>query len=403
MDKDGSIILDPTLALKPKTLRVRVREDGKITGTSSLAIEGGTNNTAIEKTIQLARDSLFEEELFHEMRLEARHLLPYGVSYRDSIIHVDAAGVDSRHRSKTLLIDCVPREDDSPSKQSHSNDWLARNVAEGLRLLLAHEHSMRLHRRSQLPPPLTGQQREDPSPSLLRTLLAVFRHLEGVDSLYDYLEKTAKTLESAGLNVQLETMRELSWAKLGESQQFSFKKGVSATDQLLEIFLKPLDGRATLTLKSADITQSEALTVSTRTIIGPPIFGTEHRLTLAPAVATELGLSQQSKFTSVGETVSYLDSVLSLHIAHRQLKTKFTPRAVIKGSEARITIRTKDTKKESTGEQDIIVQLQQGELEVTAIATADLQEAALDVEQSCAWSGQRGEMSLVDKVKSWVG
>ncbi|KAF1921067.1 subunit 17 of mediator complex-domain-containing protein [Ampelomyces quisqualis] len=403
MDKDGSIILDPTLALKPKTLRVRVREYGKITGTSSLAIESGMNSTAIEKTIQLARDSLFEEELYHEMRLEARHLLPYGVFYRDSVIHVEASGVDSRHRSKMLLIDCIPREDDSQSKQSHSNDWLARNVAEGLRLLLAHEHSMRLHRRSQLPPPLTGQQQEHPSPSLLRTLLAVFRHLEGVDSLYDYLEKTSKTLESAGINVQLDTTRELSWANLAESLQSSSKKGVSATDQLLELFLKPFGGRATLTLTSSNVRQPEALSVSTRTVIGPPTFGREHRLILPSSVATELGLFQQSKFTSVEETTSYLDSILSLHIAHRQLKTEFFSRAVIKGSDARITIRTKDAKKEPTGEQDIMVRLQQGELEVTAISAANIQEEELDTEQSYTWTDRKGEMPLVDKVKSWVG
>lgn len=64
MDKDGSIILDPALALKPKTFRVRVSIDGKITGTSQIPVDGDFATRSLEKSIQLARDSLLEEELY---------------------------------------------------------------------------------------------------------------------------------------------------------------------------------------------------------------------------------------------------------------------------------------------------------------------------------------------------
>jgi mediator of RNA polymerase II transcription subunit 17 len=399
MDKDGSIILDPALALKPKTLRVRISENGKITGTSRLPVEGETSNTAIEKTIQLARDSLFEEELYHEMSLETRNLLAYGVEYRDSVIHVNVSETDGQHTIKKLLIDCIPREDRITSSQSHSNDWLAQNVAEGLRLLLAHEHSMRLYRRSQLPPPLTGQKREKPQPPLLRTLLAVIRHLEGVDALYNYFETIARVLGSAGLSVRVETTREVSWARLAESLKTFSMKEMSATDQLLEIFSKPFHGRATLTLEG---TQPEVLIISTRTTIGQPTFGTEHKLTLPSSLVADLGLFQELKFSSVEETTSYLDWVMSLHIAHRQLKSDFSPRTVIKGNDARVTIRNKEGKKGSTVDQDIMVELQNGELKVTATAT-NLQEATEDGEQAHIWKGQENEMSLKDRIKSWVG
>jgi mediator of RNA polymerase II transcription subunit 17 len=402
MDKDGSIILDPALALKPKTLRVRTSENGKITGTSRLAIDGGKNNTAIETTIQLARDSLFEEELYHEMSLETRQLLAYGVEYRESVITVNAPGTTCQHGAKKLLIDCIPREDRSTGSQDNSNGWLAQNVAEGLRLLLAHEHSMRLHRRSQLPPPLTGQKRDKPPPPLLRTLLAVFHHLDGVDSLYGYLENVAKTLAGAGLSVQLETTREVSWAKLAGSLKTSTKKGMCAADQLLEIFAKPFDGRAALALASPTGGQPEVLTISTRTVIGQPIFGTEHKLMLPSTLIADLGLFHQIKFASVEEITSYLDWIISLHIAHRQLKSAFSPHTVIKGNEARITIRTKDVKKGSTADQDIIIELRGGELRAIATAT-DLQEPTEAAEQSFTWKGQDGEMHLVDRVKSWIG
>lgn len=402
MDKDGSIMLDPKLALKPKTLRVRICENGKITGTSRLSVERDEDEVAIEKTIQLARDSLFEEELYHEMSLESRQLLAYGVEYRDSVIHIDASSRDDQQISRKLLIDIIPRADGIEGDELQANDWLAKSVAEGLRLLLAHEHNMRLHRRSRLPPPLTKEKREDPHPALLRTVLAVFKHIEGVDSLYRYLATVAKTLQSAGIDVRLETTREVSWAKLAESLGVPSRKSVSTSDRLLDVFLKPFDGEATLSLPAISGAQPEDLTISTRTIIGPPTFGTEHRLTLPPSLLADLGLFQQLKFSTVEETTSYLDWVLSLHIAHRQLKKFFSPRASVKGNGSRITIRSRGTKKTPTTDYDVAVELQNGELKVTA-SDLDAQELTEGANQSHTWNGKSKEQSIVEMLNSIVG
>jgi mediator of RNA polymerase II transcription subunit 17 len=406
MDKDGSIILDPTLALKPKTFRVRVSVDGNITGTSQLSVEGDIKNQSLEKSIQLARDSLFEEELYYEMSLETRQLLAYGVEFRDSVIYVDAPQMGSASQTCKLLIDCIPRDDIKASDQGHEHDWLARNVAEALRLLLAHEHSMRLYRRSQLPPPLTARTREKLPPPLLRTLLAVFRHLEGVDSLYVYLETVARTLNSAGLEVTLDTTRETSWAKLAESLKEHSKKGLSATDQLLEIFMKPFGGKATMTLPTSSGLHTESLTIATRTIIGQPTFGAEHKLTLPSTLTSEFGLFQQLKFSSVEEIKSYLDSIISLHLAHRLLKNEYSSRALIKSQDARITVGSKESKKgsssSSSSSKDIAIELLDGNLKATAIAVNSAQETE-NVEHSHTWDGSHDSTSFKEIVSKWVG
>lgn len=402
MDKDGSIILDPALRLKPKIFRVRISENGRITGTSQLSIETGVKDLSIERSIQLARDSLFEEELYHEMSLETRQLLAYGVKFRDSVIHVDAPRMGSIGQHRKLLIDCIPRDDPVVGSQDHSHDWLAQNVAEALRLLLAHEHSMRLHRRSQLPPPLTARVRERPPPPLLRTLLAVFRHLEGVDSLYVYLEVITKTLNSAGLSTTLDTNRETSWTKLAQSLTETSKKGISATDHLLDIFTKPFDGKASLTLPALSAAQSEKLTIATRTVIGQPTFGTEHQLTLPSSVTTDLGLLKQLKFSSVEELKSYVDWILSLHITHRVLKSEHSSRAIVKGNDPRITIVSMGSKKGAKVSKDVAVELREGSLTITATAVNTQQETG-DTEQTHIWNGQDGATSLREIVKSWVG
>lgn len=402
MDKDGSIILDPALALKPKILRVRISIDGKITGTSQIPIDSELANQSLEKSIQLARDSLFEEELYYEMSLETRQLLAYGVEFRDSVIYVDAPQMGGQSQTRKLLIDCVPRDDPVSSSQSHEHDWLAKNIAESLRLLLAHEHSMRLYRRSQLPPPLTGRTREKHSPPLLRTLLAVLHHIEGVDSLHIYLAFAARTLRSAGLDVTLDTTRETSWAKLAESLEASSKKGLSATDQLFEIFMKPFGGTATLALPMSTGAQPETLNIVTRTIIGQPTFGTEHRLTLPPTLSSDLGLFQQQKFAIVEELKSYLDWIISLHIAHRLLKNDYSSRAQTVGQDARLSIRIKDAKKGDPSSRDIRIDFNDGELKAAKLVI-DAPPESEDAEHSHTWVGKDHGTSLREVIKNWVG
>jgi mediator of RNA polymerase II transcription subunit 17 len=402
MDKHGSIILDPALAQKPKTFRVRVSVDGNITGTSQLSVEGDLAKQSLEKSIQLARDSLFEEELYYEMSLETRELLAYGVEFRDPVIYVDAPQMGSVSQNWKLLIDCIPRDDPIASSQSHEHDWLSRSVAEALRLLLAHEHSLRLYRRSQDPSPLTSRTREKSPPPLLRTLLAVFRHIEGVDSLHDYLGIVTGTLKSAGLDAVLDTTRETSWAKLAESLKASSNTGLSATDQLLEIFIKPFDGQATLTLPTSIGAQSESLIIVTRTIIGQPTFGTEHKLTLPSALSSDLGLPQQHKFATVDEVKSYLDWILSLHLAHRLLRSEYSSRASVKSLDPRLTIKYPEGKKGAVTSRDINVELNDGKLKVNTLAV----DAPLETEnvgQSFTWSGTDGDGSLMDVIKNWVG
>ncbi|KAF2632414.1 hypothetical protein BU25DRAFT_487915 [Macroventuria anomochaeta] len=395
MDRDGSIILDPYLALKPKTLRVKISEGGKIIGSSQLPVESVVEGLAVEKSIRLARDSLLEEELYHEMSLETRQLLPYGVRLRDSVISADVPGTETSVTARQLLIDCIPRDDKIPDGQGHTYDWLAHSIAEALRLLLTHEHSMRLYRRTQLPSPLTARKQEKKSPPLLRTLLAMLHHLQRVDSLFIYLNTVSSTLRSAGFETPLETSREESWTKLRDTLGKSTKKDLSATDQLLDIFTKPFTGKATLTLPSSQGSQIEQLTIAIRTVIGAPTFGTEYKLALPSSLATDLGLSTENKFQSTTDVTSYLDWILSLHVAHRVLKNEYANRAAAKGNEARVTIASKGSKNGVSVKRDISVELRGG-----LLALHLSQESS---QETHSWSGKGEDVSLKEQVKSWVG
>ncbi|KAF2712445.1 hypothetical protein K504DRAFT_464539 [Pleomassaria siparia CBS 279.74] len=402
MDKDGGIILDPALALKPKTLRVRLSDNGKDVGTSCLSAQGLSTDVAVEKSIQLARDSLFEEEIYHEMSLETRKLLAYGVELRNSVIQILVPGSNQGISSRKILIDCIPRDDDALGYQNQPDDWLAQNVAEALRLLLNHEHRMRLFRRSQLPLPLTQKKEARSSPPLLRTLIAILGHLNAVDSLQAYLFRLAGTLNSAGLTVSLHTTRETSWVRLTNMILESERKDLAAIDQLLEVFSKPFSGSATLSLPSSEL-QSEKITIATRTYIGPPSFGAEYKVTLPPSIISVLNISQdmarEFKFSSVDEVKSYLNWILSLDLSHSLIKQQYGRRATNMSKEPRVSIFDKDGKRGSY--KDVAVHITDGRLSAAVVNNDPSGNVAAQHEFS--WEGTTERRPFKDVLKSWLG
>ncbi|KAF2115755.1 subunit 17 of mediator complex-domain-containing protein [Lophiotrema nucula] len=400
MDDDGSIILDPTLALKPKTLRVRISDDGRISGTSRLPAQEDESGLAIDKSIQLAKDSLFEEELYHEMSMETRQLLSFGVEMRNTVINLLVSG--SGFGARKVLIDCIPREDNLPSGEDHSQDWLAQNIADALRLLLSHEHRMRLLRRMQIPPPLSLQTRTHRQPPLLRALLAAFSHVNAVDSLHSHLRRLVKTLESAGLAISLEVSRETSWTRLTDIIEESNKPDMAAMDQLVDLFIKPLEGQATLSLPSFAFLKSvssEKLTVTTRTFMAHPTFGTEFIVTLPTSLANVLHLSQDQKreikFSppdSTNDVTSYVDWIISLHLSHTLIKDTYGKRAAALDGEPTVAIQLKGPK--ALSKRCVSVSLNDSKLQVALEPS--------DFEKQHTWDGSHDDLSFLSQVKVLV-
>jgi mediator of RNA polymerase II transcription subunit 17 len=397
MNKDGAIVLDPELAPKPRTLRVRIREHGKIVGCSRLSKSEDGTATGIEKKIRQARDSLFEEEMFHEMTIEARNLLPYGVELRDSVLNVQASS------DRTVLIDCIPLDDEESTDEYATDDWLARTIAEGLRLLLSHEHRMRLFRRSQIPAPLTLNKRQTPPPPLLRTLLAVFAHLDAVDSLQTYLQKLVKTLETAGLPVTLDIKREVSLNALTRIITESPIKGLSPLDQIIQQFTKPLDSVATLSLPSPKGPDAEYVTIAIRTFFGPPTFGPGYKITLPPSLVRSFSLGEEMrkefKFSSGESAHQYVDWVFSLHLTHNLLRKEYPKRAAVSVLEPTVIINGRDGKK--VAKKEFAVDIKDGALTVT-VRRATMFGVESVPECTWSWNGSEGGGDLLEKIHACV-
>jgi mediator of RNA polymerase II transcription subunit 17 len=151
-DKEGDIILKHVAASEPKMVRVRLEENGNIIGSSRLSalLNEETTNDHLHDQVLRARDSLFEEELFHEMMIETRTLLSIGVQVRDKTIRIplnNAINKDSD--SNALLVDLVMLGDTNTELKSDAlSDEFAQSVALSLRVLLSNLHRQRLIRRT---------------------------------------------------------------------------------------------------------------------------------------------------------------------------------------------------------------------------------------------------------------
>jgi len=393
MENNGSISLDPAFTQYPKTIRVRISVDGKITGTSSLDPVKMETSPPIEKVIQLARDSIFEEEIYHEISVERRQLSSYGVELQDSVIHVPAPNPTGKNK-RTVLIDCVNRDEKARQSEDHTEDFFARTVAECLRVLLSHEHRMRLYRRSQPPPPLSQAQLKPPAIPLLRAMLCLFCHIEAVDALRDYLRRTTTTLASAGIEVAADLSYETSWLDFHKLIIDSSIRGLSAMDKLLDSFTKSFASIAYISLPSS-IDFREEITVETRTSLSKPLYGAEYTVMIPKCVADVLHFRQEQKrefkFNQPSELISYLDWIFSIDLAHTSISKDYPMFSAVDHEPMRSMLlkqRGKQLRK------DLIIELSKGILKVV-VQTAD----GVD-RDDFIWDGTPGKEPFSRKLQS---
>ncbi|KAF2760966.1 hypothetical protein EJ05DRAFT_508194 [Pseudovirgaria hyperparasitica] len=321
-DEDGSVILDQELTKTPHTLRVRIVQDGVILGTSQLRQHVKTDHAELEQLIGRARDSLFDEELFHEISLETRELLSYDVKMKDSTIRIPLMSpTQEADNKREIQIDLMQLSESTVPSHDPSLDDLAQNIAIALRLLLSRVHRQRLQRRSELPAPLSSRKEQKPPEAILRPLMAFFLHRRDAAAVRHCLEQTRKILRSAGLAMPLEfhTCESIT-SSITKNLASSTSPSPSPISTLLAPFVQTLHSTALLTLPSSSSQSPSSstplhitLTISTK--LSPPTFGT--LFTLHPPALS---------IPTVPALCTHIHTLLALDIAHNILGPRVLPR-----------------------------------------------------------------------------
>lgn len=201
---DGSIALERGIGSKPQTLRVVLRKGNRAVGASKLSEAPDGEETTLAARIRYARDSLYDEEVYHEMVRESRTLASLGIHMVGSSIHLDSqSNLDD---NLDISFDLVKLDEGQELQfdPSSSQDRLAQATVLTARLLLSQAHRNRLKKRSEVPPPMSDK-RTDSKPliPILRPLLSFVMHQRTIERLNSYLHETARILRTAKLEVNL--------------------------------------------------------------------------------------------------------------------------------------------------------------------------------------------------------
>ncbi|KAI5294774.1 RNA polymerase II mediator complex subunit [Ascosphaera acerosa] len=219
---EGAIVLDQgNDTAEPRSLRVRIQtSEGTTLATSRAArldCSSPQKERQTELWLQMRRDALFQEELWHEMDKEARSLLPHGVEVHKDHVQflLTAARADSGARRVVLDRvssdhpggdgdDTVPREDEHNHEREDDLSAADAQVADGIALALQLLFSMaqrQAHerRRSELPQPLVPKRQPDPAYHLLRPIITHLRHRDECQAMTTALSALAAVMGKAGM------------------------------------------------------------------------------------------------------------------------------------------------------------------------------------------------------------
>ncbi|KAH0565172.1 hypothetical protein GP486_001436 [Trichoglossum hirsutum] len=346
--EDGKIILDQGIASSQnKSVRVQMRRNGAITGTSTIPeVPKPEESDSVENLILQARNSLYEEELFYELSREARQLANQGVRTIDDTIILSLGDTAAQ-----MLIDLVPvdeatgTESEYPSSLQHTDDDndIAQGIALALRILLSYAHRVNLKRRSQPPPPIDRKRPIQPH-SILHPILTHLFHQQALRALKSLLDSLVGPVVAAGLqaNYTFDTYTNCATTSpiqplaMTAAQKARSANMITPADAVVDRFKDRLESIATVYFPGC-----QTLTLEIHTSLHPPTLGTEYIImtkhsspsTAPSSIGEETHKNSQHqplplppprvRFNSVNETALHLSWTLSRSIV--QEIRSFTP------------------------------------------------------------------------------
>ena len=244
VDSDGTVLLDRGIGSRAKALRATLRKDGEVVGISKVPTVPDAEETTLEARIRYARDSLFDEELYHELIRESRTLASLGVGMKGSAVNYATRGLNTNGVDVSLDLITLDEDFQHSPESSHEEDALAQAIVLAARLLLGRAHRDKLKRRSEIPPPLSDEKRDDrPLFPILRPVMAFVIHRAVLEQLNSYLAVTSKMLGGASIQ--------------SSHQDARFKLGLdpdtTTTQSLISLLMQPWASRAKIAISPPEL------------------------------------------------------------------------------------------------------------------------------------------------------
>lgn len=174
-----------------RRIRVRILENDKVVGQSSLPDPLPENATLVDR-VKDARNTIFAQELWHEINREARTLGGRNVRMsRSSVTYAMSP-------TSTMSVELASLEEENAKDTTGSprpKDDVAETLSLALALQLSHAHKINERRREDR----NAVQNSAPVYSLLGPIVSWFEHERNIAQFIQHLLSYSKALRSAGL------------------------------------------------------------------------------------------------------------------------------------------------------------------------------------------------------------
>ncbi|KAL8717758.1 MAG: hypothetical protein Q9225_005027 [Loekoesia sp. 1 TL-2023] len=312
-NQDGSIRLDRGPRWQgDKKLRVRLLQKGKLLGTNEQSTVPNDDDLPLPQLLVRARNSLFDEELYHEMNRESRNLMNQEVCCIGDAIRFPF------NNDSHVEVDLVAIDEEQGALQD-GDSFISETIAMTLRILLSYAHRENLNRRSQPPAPIAETSPPQRFCSLLRPIPEILQHDSAVKATRTLLTRLKRALTAANLPFSTEELSSsLDFSEISPTAQ---KTQISTIDTLLNHLVRPHTSHITLHLPSNHIT----FKLSINTSIFPPTFGTSFILsTVSSSTSSDSAIAkmpQMLQFPTVDKLQKHLFHVVALDITSVLLAT----------------------------------------------------------------------------------
>lgn len=252
-------------------LVITCERDGKLVGRSVLPAQ--TDETApLEARVLEARNTLFSQELWHELSREARTLASYDVRPQGSQLHC-ALDDDTKIIAELVALDSEPSSNDDLSDNN-----MAEAISLTLHILLSYAHRNNELLRIRPWPPHAARPRGQHAYVLLRLIIARTSCIRNIYKSTRYISSLVRTLKRAGLDSSflLQTVQ----PSIPEVSNHSPNQ-LSAAQLFIRSMTQAIDFNIKITL-----VQDVSLTVRGRTYLYP-VAATHYHILLPPGSPLE--------------------------------------------------------------------------------------------------------------------
>ncbi|KAK1971978.1 RNA polymerase II mediator complex component SRB4 [Colletotrichum sublineola] len=275
---DGTALLQHgRVGAGSQRLSVTVSRSGETTG--RLAIGSSVPDSALLPDHVLeARNTIFAQELWHELHREAHSLASYGVRANNETINFNPVSGPS------LTLELETLDDGAPAVGESTDNVLAEATHLSLHILLSHAHRLNELQRLRPAPPHQRRNQAQNQYHLLRPIIAKILHDRSVEQVTRFAGDLTRVLRRAGVHAASFT---LNTPPFPTADLKNTSRGASnrpnASQALTNMLTSPADFQVELTL-----TPTSRLQIRGRTFL-LPLTTTQFQLQLLPSLAEPTG------------------------------------------------------------------------------------------------------------------